>query len=178
MKVRWIVASLCFATLISAAPFVIAQAVGVAPTAPLPSQIFNAKKVFISNAGGDASADLWSGGPTQPYNDLYAAIKSLGQYEIESAPGDSDLVLQISFIDPITGVSGTKESGCSSSNNPQIKLILLDPKTRIILWTMDEKASTAHLKAGRDKSLEEAINRLVSDLKALTAEPSPLNTAK
>jgi hypothetical protein len=45
--------------------------------APMPSQIMNAKKVFLSNAGGD-SHGLYSGEPRRLYDQFYAALRKLG----------------------------------------------------------------------------------------------------
>lgn len=171
-KVRLVVASLGLAMILPASTTLFAQAASRVPTAPLPSQILTAKKVFLSYAGGVLDQNLWSGGPAQPYNELYAAIKSWRQYEIVTAPADADLVLQISFANPVTGVSGSEESGYSSSSAPQLKLVLLDPKTHIVLWTFNEETSIGHLQKGRDHSLQNAIDKLVGDLKALTAPPA------
>lgn len=164
LKVRFTVACLGFAMILSAA--LQAQA----PAAPLPSQILTAKKVFISNAGSGLDEKLWSGGPAQPYNEFYAAIKSSGQYQLVATPADADLVLEISYANPLTDVSGTKETGASSSGTPQLKLVLLDSKSRIILWTLYGKISIGHLQKGRDQALTESIATLVRDLKALTIQ--------
>lgn len=125
LKVSLAVTTLGIAMMLPAIPAAHAQA----PTAPIPSQICNAKKVFISNGGGGLDPKLWSGGPAQPYNELYAAIKSSGQYQLVATPADADLVLQISYADPLTDVGGSKESGSVSFNTPQLKLVLLDPRT-------------------------------------------------
>jgi hypothetical protein len=130
----------------------------MAPAAPLPSQILTAKKVFISNAGSGVDEKLWSGGPAQPYNELYTAIKSSGQYQLAATPADADLVLEISFADPLTDVGGSKDSGSTSFTTPQLKLVLLDP--------------TTHGEKGRDQALADSIGKLVSDLKALTSQPA------
>jgi hypothetical protein len=178
LKVRLVVASLGLAMILPTASALLAQAANVAPTAPLPSQIFTAKKVFISNAGGGLYPKLWSGGPAQLYNEFYAAIKSSGQYQLVATPADADLVLQISYADPLTDVVGTEESGPISSNTPQIKLVLLDPKTSIVLWTFNGKTSMVHLQKGRDKALADSIGKLVGDLKALTAQQADANAVK
>jgi hypothetical protein len=139
--------------------------------APLPSQILTAKKVFIANAGTVGSYS-WSGGQGRPYNELYAAIKSWGRYELVGAPSDADLVYEISYSSQITNVSGSKESGCDSSNSSWLKLALLDPRTRIVLWTITENIKPfARPKTG-DKNFDDAIDRLVGDLKALVAQPA------
>jgi hypothetical protein len=167
-KVGLALASIGLAMLFTSVPHLSAQA----PAAPLPSQILTAKKVFISNLGGGLDPKLWSGGTAQPYNELYAAIKNSGKYQLVAAPADADLILQISYANPLTDVGGTKESGANSSTTPQLTLVLLDPKTNIALWTFNEKTSTTHLQKGRDQALADSIGALVSDLKALTAQPA------
>lgn len=178
LKVKLAVASLGFAMMLPASIALHAQTVNIAPAAPIPSQILTARKVFISNAGGGLDPKLWSGGTAQPYNELYAAFKSSGQYQLVGAPADADLVMEISFSNPLTDVSGTKESGASSSNTSQLKLVLLDPKTNIALWTLNEKTSTTHMQKGRDQALADTISKLVVDLKALTAQAGAPNAAK
>ena len=156
------------------------QANGTAP-APLPSQIITAKKVFISNAGGELDPDIWSGESTRTYNQFYAAIKSWGRYELVAAPADADLVLEIGFANPIVGVMVSSTSGGGSSNDPQFRLVMLDPKTHILLWTL-----TTHvprkigLQKGRDRNFDESLARLVDGLKKLTTQPTAtvVGTAK
>jgi hypothetical protein len=66
--------------------------------APIPAQIFTAKKVFIANGGGDESRyeeASYSGGPDRTYNEFYAAMKTWGRYELVAVPGDADLVFEI-----------------------------------------------------------------------------------
>ena len=121
-KVSLAIASIGLAMLFTSVPHLSAQA----PAAPLPSQILTAKKVFISNLGGGLDPKLWSGGTAQPYNELYAAIKNSGKYQLVAAPADADLILQISYANPLTDVGGTKESGANSSTTPQLTLVLLD----------------------------------------------------
>jgi hypothetical protein len=165
-KVRLVVATLGLAIILPASVSVFAQAANAAPAAPLPSQILTAKKVFISNASGEFDRTRWSGGPERTYNEFYAAIKNWGHYDLVSTPSDSDLVLQIGFANPIAGFNG-------SSNYPQINLLLLDPKTHIVLWTLAEDAPlTVGLQKSRNKSFSDAIGRLVGELKALTAAPA------
>jgi hypothetical protein len=167
LKVRFAIASLGFAMMLPTVPALNAQTTGTA-AAPLPSQILTAKKVFISNAGGDFGSYSWSGGPARTYNEFYAAIKGLGRYELSTAPADADLVLQISYAAPIRSVA----SG-SSYVSPQFRVVLLDPKTRIALWALVEDTSIGNgSQKGRDKNYEEALNKLVEDLKTLIAQPA------
>src|SRR6267378_3015412 len=65
--------------------------------APLPAQIYTARKVFLSNAGDETLGDF-SGGPDRAYNQLYAALKGWGRYEV------------------VAGVSGG--AGCTVGREP------------------------------------------------------------
>jgi hypothetical protein len=168
LKVRLAVASLGIALMLPAASAQLAQTANITPAAPLPSQIFTAKKVFISNVGKEFLPGIWSGGPDRTYNEFYAAIKMWGRYDLVATPADADMVLEISFSNPIAWVGGG-----SSSNTPHFCLVLLDPKTHITLWTLNEETSISHLQKGRDKSLGETIAKLVGDLKALTNQSVP-----
>src|SRR5437899_13093295 len=68
--------------------------------APLPSQIGTAKKVFVSNAGGECSPfgqNGFSGGPDRFYNELSAGIKSWGRVELVGARAAAGLVHGLNF---------------------------------------------------------------------------------
>lgn len=199
LKIRLAVAFLGFAMISSALLQAQSQ---VAPVAPIPSQILTAKKVFISNAGVEFAWNresawngepTWSGGLTRPYNQLYATIKNWGQYELLAAPVDADIVIEISVIDPVVGGTVLSQNG-GSSDTPQFKLVLLDPKTRIVLWTIKEivpvktiawngeiptqrgqleiREMNRQIQESRDKNFDDGIDKLVADLKALIAQPA------
>jgi hypothetical protein len=138
-----------------------AQTANAVPAAPLPSQIFTAKKVFISNAGVGAKKN---------YDAFYAGIKSWGQYELVSAPEDADLVLEISISSQLTNVGGTKESGPMSSRSSWFRLVLLDPRRHIALWTLEENIEPYVFQKTGQKHLDDAIKRLVGSLKDLTVQ--------
>jgi hypothetical protein len=75
-----------------------------------------------------------------------------------SAPGDADLVLDVNVI--------------RDSVVWQFKLEILDPKTRIVLWTQYEPIKVTVSQKTRDKNFDDTINKLVTDLKTLTAQPA------
>ena len=156
LKVRLAAASLGIAILLPRVPALLAQA----PAAPIPSQILTAKKVFISNAGGEYDAGIWSGGRERSYNEFYAAMKSWGRYELVSSPGDADLVFQVGLR--------------YFTTFPRFKLTVLDPKTQIALWTFVEIVPIDGSQKNRNKNFDNGIDQLVSDLKALTAQPAPV----
>ena len=79
-----------------------AQAPKELSPAPLPKQIFSARKVFVSNAGADTRGE-YGGGPERAYNQLYAGLKGLGRYELVATPADAELIFEISFTIPFVG---------------------------------------------------------------------------
>jgi len=147
------------------------QSKPVVPVAPLPAQIVSAKKVFISFGGGDSPNSGYSGGQERTYNTFYAAVKGAGRYQLVLTPSESDLVFEISFENPmvgetVTGGGGTPVSG-SGVSDPHFQLTILDPITKVKLWTFIEHIEVAHLQGNRDKNFDLAINALARDLRTL-----------
>ena len=160
LKVRLVAASIGIAMMLLVSSTLVAQTENKAPDAPVPSQIFTAKKIFISNVGTPFDSNVWSGGSIRIYNEFYAAMKSWGRYELIAAPGEADLVLDVDVVPS------------SSSADWKFKLEILDPKTRIVLWTQYEPMKITPLQKSRDKNFDETIGKLVVDLKKLTAQPA------
>ena len=145
-----------------------------APVAPVPLQISTAKKVFISNAPGDTIAPA-IGGNYSAYNQFYAAINGLGQYELVSSPAEADLVFEISFTNSLAGVGGTSSTGCSSSSNPMLRLVIVDPKTQVPLWWFSEQIVQKRMMFHAEKApnaFEDTIPKLVDDLKKIAVPPT------
>lgn len=133
--------------------------------APLPAALTTAHKLFLGNAGDQDNADCLRG-----YNDLYAALSSLGRYEMVGDPSASDLVLELHYEFSLgAGVNG-------GSNTPrQFRLILIDPKTHVILWTLVERTNYAALERNRNKNLDEVVGVLATDLDQLLSAKPPAN---
>lgn len=144
-----------------------------APPAPIPAQILAAKKVFVANAGGDEPLiddGQFSGGSDRTYNQLYAAMKAWGRYELVGAPADADLLFEIEFsVPPIAGVASRGDSIGGRPYDPQIRLVIRDPKTNALLWAFTEHAAWALLQGNRDKNFDQALARIVSDVQGLSA---------
>ena len=153
-KVQFVAASLCLAMMLQAVPALIAQT----PAAPLPSQIVTAKKVFIANTGRGFDSSAWTGGHDRMYNQFYAAMNSWGRYELVSAPGDADLVLDVNVVHDSLAL--------------ELELEILDPKTGIVLWTHYEPVKIAVSQKNRDQNFDDTIYKLTADLKTLTAQPA------
>jgi hypothetical protein len=138
--------------------FLCAQEAPLARAAPVPTRIASAKKVFISNTGEqrNPSGDLFfSGGPDRVYDQFYAAVKDWGRYELVPDPGDADLVLEISLVNVPQGAYN------------ELRLVLLDPRTHVTLWTFSEHAEYAGRQKTREASLDRALSLISDDLKKL-----------
>ena len=158
------------------APFARAQKPPEVLPAPLPPQIYTGKKVFISNAGGDSNY-VYTGGPDRLYNQFYAALQSWGRYQLVTNPAESDLVLAVSFSNPFIGEnsqSGNNQPVIGRSiSDPQFRLTIIDPGTRVTLWTFTEHLQSAILQGNRDKNFDQALAALVNDLKNVAGNPAP-----
>ena len=149
-----------------------AQAPRVAATGPVPAQIINAKKVFISNLGGGCSPfgqSEISGGPDRAYNKFYSAMKSWGRFDLEAAPADAELDVEVSFPCPATRANSPYGPSYGTDNDPQLSLVIRDVKTGIVLWGLTEHIETAALVSNRDKNFERAMRTLIDRLEGLVA---------
>jgi hypothetical protein len=135
------------------------------PAAPIPTQILTAKKIFISNGGEEP----YSNAKGRAYDQFYAAMKKFGRYEIVGSPSESDVVFEI---------RATVHSQVSSGNTVLItylNLAILDPKTRIALWTKTEDLCCGfNLKTtnGLD-SLNKGMKKIMRDVEDLADQPIP-----
>lgn len=144
-----------------------AQAPAAPPTrtAPVPTQIGSAKKVFVSNSGDEClpfGKVPFSGGPDRTYEDFYASIKGWGRHTLVGTPSDADLVYEIHFQCPIFYDQNITRA------DPQLRLVMRDPKSGVQLWAIIEHFNAALLKGNRDKDLDNAMKGLVEQLKDLT----------
>jgi hypothetical protein len=125
--------------------------------APVPVGILDAKKVFISNAGGELK-DWFTGGPNRLYNQFYSAMKEWGRYDLVATPADADLIFEIH-------ASGLYLS--EKEEIPKFELTIYDPKTHVILWAFAERLDLALLKGHRDQNFEKAVDALLARTKEL-----------
>jgi hypothetical protein len=124
-------------------------------TGPIPAQIVAAKKVFISNGSGECGV-FYCSTPQQPYNEFYTGMKNWGRYELVTAPSDADVVFEIA-------------TPSSPGALPDVRLVILDPKTRLVLWTLDEYVRQAARQATGRKNFSKAVSTLVQDVQKLTS---------
>jgi len=141
-------------------------------TAPMPTAIQTAKRVFVGNAGVDGmSVQTFrrSGDMNQPYNWFYVAMKNWGRYVLVGSPADADLVFEISFAAPLVGADKI------STFAPYLRLEILDAKTHFLLWTIVEPVEGAYRKATWENHFNTGVRNLVIDLKNITGETQTAN---
>lgn len=169
LRFRDSIAALAVVTCLWTATALHAQTSSKVPDAPLPAALHTAKNVFISFAGADA---LIYGDPRQIYNHFYAEMKARKRYTLVDSPAAADLILEISFANPISKVEVSPGAGGSwggSFNAPQLHLGLLAPKTGIVLWGLTQRVASTLLTKNLDKNIEAAVHKLAADLDALNA---------
>ena len=150
-------------------PLLNAQQSKAAPPAPAPPQIAAGQKVFISNAGGESfesviDQTVFNGGPDRPYNQFYATTKAWGRYELVSSPADADLDFEISWV--------LTDTGLKLPVLGQLRLVVIDPKTHVTLWSLTEYVRGAILLGNRDKNFDQAMTIIVNRLRILANPPA------
>jgi hypothetical protein len=144
-------------------------------TAPVPSQIAAAHKIFIANAGADtASQEIFkrAGEPDQAYDRFYSAMQAWGRYEIVPSPGEADLVLEIRFTAPMY------YNGTLAIYEPQFGVRILDTKTHFLLWSLAEPVEGAFRKATWLKNFDHGLDAVVDDLKKISAPAASGESSK
>jgi hypothetical protein len=127
------------------------------PDAPVPARIISAKTIFISNGG--ELVNWYHAKQNRTYNQFYAAMKNWGRYEIVSDPGDAGLIFEIR-LDEV-------------SRESRLRLVILDPKTRVTLWTVAEFAEATQGDKSMERDYSLAMKALVDEVKKLVSTPDP-----
>jgi hypothetical protein len=147
----------------------------LAPSAPIPSMILSAKKVFVANGGGDESlfGPQYTGGPDRLYDEFYGGVKSLGRYELVGSPEDADLVFEIRLTVMQPQRSEPLGGDYNQAYDSQFQLAIRDVKTHVILWGLTEHAQTAVLQGNRDKNFEQALAAILLELRRIAGPAQP-----
>ena len=159
-----------------------AQQSTVIQRAPVPQQVLAARTVLIGNGGSESyGADRYfrltkyDGGPDRPYTAFYNAMRSWGHYELVGATRDADLLLVIRFTNPIVDrqyPAVDRQEPNAWLYDPQLNLTINDPRTGLPLWTITEHIEPGRDRAADNRHFDDAVTRLLDDLKRLTLTPS------
>jgi len=129
------------------------------PTAPLPTALAKATKLFIGNAGDQENADC-----LRAYNSFYDGVSKLGRFTLVLDPADADLVLELHYE---IALGQSVVSGGNAAR--QFRVVIEDPHSHIVLWSLTERTNYASLQKNRNKNLDETVGVLVSDFNLLAA---------
>ena len=140
------------------------------PQAPLPAAITTAHKLFLGNAGDQENADC-----LRAYNGFYAGVEKLNRFELVVDPNQADLVLELHYeIDLGQAIA----SSDSHHTVRQFRVVLVDPRARVTLWSLTERTNYAMFQKNRNSNLDETVGKLVSDFAELTAAQPPNNKSR
>ena len=133
------------------------------PGAPLPAEVVNAKKIYLSNGGGSNLA----------YDVFYIVMKEWGKYEIVGSPEGADLIVELAYrverdgsrVGSSTDTTNTTHINSAEKVDPQVVLTIYDAKSKTLLWSESERPRSARRKKNRDKETVNSTQRLVAELK-------------
>lgn len=154
------------AALLAGAPFVTAQQAASSPSVPLPAPLLSAQKVFLANGGAEpvlANYFRSAGLADEPYASLYGALRTWGRWQMESSPDGADLILVVDAA----ATAGVYNNGVPSYDL-HLDVRILDGKTHLPLWTVNQPLEGAYRKATFAKNYQDAIAGLITQLKGLT----------
>ena len=96
------------------------------------ARVTAAKTIFLSNAGGNNyfNGEI-PGGPNVTYNELYAALRQWGYFQLVDSPAHADLIFQIRVTElaPNLAPSPDGQHVIAQQHEPQLELTILDPAT-------------------------------------------------
>ena len=137
----------------------------IVPPAPLPSAIADAKRVFVTNAGGNQLA----------FDEFYAQVKQWGRYQLVGSPAEADIILELRYFveDKGTKISSATNTYTGQTQvfsreviDPQLSLNIYSATTKDLLWSMTDHRRLARLEKNREKETINSADRLVQDLRA------------
>ncbi len=135
------------------------------PSAPLPTALTNATKLFLGNAGDQENADC-----LRAYDDFYAGVANLKRFQQVADPNQADLILELHYEINLGQAIG---SGDTNRSVRQFRIVLIDPHSHAVLWTLVERTNYAIRQTNRNKNLDETVSDLVRDFDLLVS-PTPI----
>jgi hypothetical protein len=140
------------------------------PVAPLPAMIVNAKKIFLSNGGGNNLA----------YDAFYSKMKEWSKYEIVGSPEEANLIVELSYRVEDKGTrvwsstntyNNTTQVHSAQITDPQLILTIYNAGSKTSLWSETDHRRLARMEKNREKETINSAQRLVEDLKTRVGIP-------
>jgi hypothetical protein len=134
------------------------------PEAPLPAVVSNAKKVFLTNGGGNSLA----------FDEFYSQMKQWGRFDLVGGPSDADLIIDLRYIvedrGPHVWSATNTDTGQTSVYSrervdPQLVLSIYEPATKNLIWSATDHRRLARREKNRDKETINSADRLVQGLR-------------
>lgn len=154
---------LILAGLVTVAPALASKKKSVAP-APLPTAISQAKKVFVTNAGGSQLA----------FDEFYSQIKEWGRFQIVGSPADADVIIELRYFVEDKGThvgsvtnyyTGQTQVYSNAITDPQLTMNVYSAGVRDLLWSVTDHRRLARLEKNREKETINSADRLVQGLR-------------
>lgn len=149
--------------------------------APVPRQVVAARTAFIGNGGSESYGaesyfrlTRYDGGPDRAYTTFYSVVERWGHYDLVGSTGDADILLVIKFRNPIVDREHAEAASDQPHDwvyDPQLDLSINDPRTGLTLWSITEHIEPGRDRAADNRHFDEAITRLVDDLRTLILNP-------
>jgi hypothetical protein len=144
------------------------------------SQVTAAKKIFLSNGGVDKGFNHFIPvGPNGTYNELYAALKQWGYFQLVDSPAQADLIFEIrSTVDMhsefVYSLNPNKVGHDDDSYIPILTLSISDASTHAPIYSIVIPAGRGSNKAKGAIAFTQSIDALTARVKALIATPAPI----
>lgn len=166
---------LTLAAALSLATAGFAQMPAYTDAGPIPQAITKAKTIFISNAGSDSGLfpEPFSGDPDRAYTEFYAALAANRHFDLVDNPAYADLVLELRLFAPYGPADPNKQKGAADPR-PMFRLVIYDPKSHYILWTVTQSIELAYLQRTHDKNFDAALTNVFNQFLQITGKyPAP-----
>ncbi len=135
-------------------------------SAPLPAALTAAHKLFLGNAGDQENADC-----LRAYTAFYSDLTKLTRFTLTPTPAEADLILEMHY-------ELTPGQTAGHDDPRRFRVLILDPGTHVVLWSITERTNYAVFQKNRDRNLDEMVDHLAADFDALTSAQPPNNNSR
>jgi len=172
MRTFFACSCLILATAFSVAPTGFTQMPAYGKPGPLPPELATAKYVFVSNAGSDSGLfpEPFSGDTDRAYTEFYYALKATKEFTLVGNPAQADLVLELRLTAPSGPTNPNKQNGAADPR-PMFRLVVYDPKSHYILWTVTQSIELAYMQKTHDKNFDAALTEVLNQFLQISGKP-------